>query len=55
MIGIAAQYHPHIMPGASTPLKSFRSDGNIDSTKPTMTLRARKAVIVATGGSTSHL
>ncbi|MBM4298399.1 MAG: FAD-dependent oxidoreductase [Deltaproteobacteria bacterium] len=55
VIGITAEYHPHIMPGASTPLKSFRSESNIDSTKPTMRLRARKAVIVATGGSTSHL
>ncbi|HWH77154.1 MAG TPA: FAD-dependent oxidoreductase, partial [Candidatus Binatus sp.] len=55
VIGITAQYNPHIMPGASTPLKSFLSEGNIDSIKPNMALRARKAVIVATGGSTSHL
>ena len=55
VIGITAQYNPHIMPGSTTPLKSFRSEGNIDSAKPTMQLRARKAVIVATGGSTSHL
>ena len=55
VIGITAQYTPHIMPGATTPLKSFLSEGNIDSTKPTMNLRATKAVIVATGGSTSHL
>src|SRR5207237_3252489 len=39
----------------STPLKSFRSDGNIDSTKPAMAIRAKKAVIVATGGMTSNL
>jgi len=55
VIGITAQYNPHIMPGSTTPLKSFLSEGNIDSTKPSMALRARKAVIVATGGSTSHL
>ena len=55
MIGIDAQYNPHIMPGATAPLKSFRSEGNIDSTKPTMKLRAHKAVIVATGGSTSDV
>ena len=54
VIGIASQYNPRIMPGATTRLKSFRSEGNIDSTKPTMKLHARKAVIVATGGSTSH-
>jgi len=55
VVGITAQYNPHVMPGSSTPLKSFRSEGNIDSTKPIMQLRARKAVIIATGGSTSHL
>ena len=43
------------MPGATAPLKSFRSDGNIESTKPTMNLRATKAVIIATGGSTSNV
>jgi predicted oxidoreductase len=55
VIGIDAQYNPHIMPGATAPLKSFRSEGNIDSTKPTMKLRAHKAVIVTTGGSTSDI
>jgi succinate dehydrogenase/fumarate reductase flavoprotein subunit len=55
VIGIIAQYTPRIMPGQSTPLKSFRNDGNIESTKPTMSIRAKKAVIVATGGMTSNL
>ena len=55
VIGITAQYTPRILPGATAPLKSFRSDGNIESTKPTMNLRATKAVIVATGGSTSNI
>jgi len=55
VIGITVEYTPRIMPGATTPLKSFRSDGNIESTKLTMNLRATKAVIVATGGSTSNL
>jgi succinate dehydrogenase/fumarate reductase flavoprotein subunit len=43
------------MPGQSAPLKSFRSDGNIQSAKPTMRVRARKAVVVATGGMTSNV
>jgi succinate dehydrogenase/fumarate reductase flavoprotein subunit len=55
VIGIAARYTPRIMPGAVTPLKSFRSDGNIESTQPTMRLRATQAVIIATGGSTSEI
>ena len=55
VLGITAQYTPRVLPGQTTPLKSFRSDGNIDSTKPTMSIRARKAVIMATGGMTSNL
>jgi len=55
VIGITAQYHPTILPGAATPLKSYRSEGNIDSTTPTMNIRAAKAVIIATGGSTSNI
>jgi succinate dehydrogenase/fumarate reductase flavoprotein subunit len=53
--GITADYTPRIMPGQSAPLKSFRSDGNIDSTKPTLRIHAKKAVVVATGGMTSNL
>jgi len=55
VIGIMAQYTPRIMPGSTMSLKSFRADGNIDSIQPTMYLRARRAVIVATGGSTSDI
>ena len=53
VIGITTAHTPRIMPGATTPLKSFRSEGNIESSQPTMNLRAAKAVIIATGGSTS--
>jgi hypothetical protein len=53
--GITARYNPRVMPGAKTPLRSFRSDGNIESTQPTVNLRAAKAVIIATGGSTSDV
>jgi succinate dehydrogenase/fumarate reductase flavoprotein subunit len=55
VIGITAQYTPRIMPDQTTPLKSFRSDGNIDTTQPSLNIRAKKAVIVATGGMTSNL
>jgi succinate dehydrogenase/fumarate reductase flavoprotein subunit len=55
VLGITAQYTPRVLPGQTTPLKSFRSDGNIDSSKPTMNIHARKAVILATGGMTSNL
>ena len=55
VFGITADYTPRIMPGQSTPLKRFRCDGNIESTKPTVRVHAKKAVIVATGGMTSDV
>lgn len=55
VLGITAKYNPRIMPGHSVPLKSFRSDGNIESTKEQLRVRAKQAVIIATGGMTSHV
>ncbi len=53
--GITAQYTPRLLPGATTPLGSYRSEGNIESTKPSISIHAAKAVIVATGGSTGNV
>jgi succinate dehydrogenase/fumarate reductase flavoprotein subunit len=55
VLGLTATYAPRIMPGATTPMQSYRSDGNIACTQPTVHIRATKAVILATGGNTSHL
>ena len=55
VLGIQASYTPHIMPGQSEPLKSFMSEGNIDCTKKTVNVRAKKGVIVCTGGSIGNL
>jgi succinate dehydrogenase/fumarate reductase flavoprotein subunit len=55
VIGITAEHARRVMPGATEPLKSFRSEGNIESTQPVLRVGARKAVIIATGGSTSDI
>jgi hypothetical protein len=55
VVGITAAYTPRILPGATTPLQSYRADGNIDTTQPRVSIRATKAVILATGGSTSNV
>jgi hypothetical protein len=55
VIGLTATYTPRILPGATPPLQSYRSDGNIACTQPTVRIHATKAVILATGGSTSHV
>ena len=46
VVGITAQYTPRTLPGATTPLQSYRSEGNIDSTQPSVAIRAAKAVIL---------
>jgi succinate dehydrogenase/fumarate reductase flavoprotein subunit len=55
VVGLTATYAPRILPGATTPLQSYRSDSNIDTTQPRVSIRATKAVILATGGSTSNV
>ncbi|MBI4526531.1 MAG: FAD-binding protein [Deltaproteobacteria bacterium] len=55
VLGITAQYTPRILPGTTTPLQSYRSEGNISSDKTSVNIRAVKAVIVATGGMTSNV
>jgi succinate dehydrogenase/fumarate reductase flavoprotein subunit len=55
VVGITARYTPRILPGATAPLQSYRSDGNIASTQPSVSIRAARAVILATGGSTSNV
>ena len=55
VLGIQASYTPTILPGTTAPLRSFRSDGNIEMTANTVTVRARKAIVIGTGGSTSNV
>jgi succinate dehydrogenase/fumarate reductase flavoprotein subunit len=55
VVGITAQYTPRTLPGATTPLQSYRCAGNIDTTQPRVAIRAAKAVIIATGGNTSNV
>jgi hypothetical protein len=51
----AAATGGRIMPGSKTPLQSYLSQGNITLDVPTAFIKANKAVIVATGGSSSNV
>lgn len=51
VLGIVASYSPTILPDETEPLTSFFSEGNIESTKETVNVKANKGVIIATGGS----
>lgn len=55
ILGIEASYTPTILPNSTTPLKSFRSQGNIERTAETVTVKATKAIMIATGGHTGNV
>ena len=50
VIGVKASYTPRISPVTGKRLESYWSNGNIDETKQIIYVRARRAVIVGTGG-----
>ena len=54
VLGITASYTPRILPGTNTRLESYYSNGNIDERRETITIRAKKAVIIATAGFTGN-
>ncbi|QQO09997.1 FAD-dependent oxidoreductase [Breznakiella homolactica] len=55
VLGIQAHYTPTILPGTSTPLQSFRTEGNIDMSQETVSIKANKSIIIGTGGSTGNV
>jgi succinate dehydrogenase/fumarate reductase flavoprotein subunit len=55
VIGVSAHHSPTFLPKSSTPLKSYASLGNLSPTSATVNVRARRAVILATGGHSSNV
>lgn len=54
VLGVTASYTPRILPGTNTRLESYYANGNIDDRRETITVRAKKAVIIATAGFTGN-
>lgn len=50
VIGVTASYSPRFNPQTGERLESWWNNGNIDTDRPTIRVRARKAVIIGTGG-----
>jgi hypothetical protein len=50
ILGLTASYSPRIHPETGERLESFWDNGNIDERRDTIRIRARKAVILASGG-----
>jgi succinate dehydrogenase/fumarate reductase flavoprotein subunit len=54
VLGIKTSYTPRYNPDTGARLESFWGDGNIDEIRDTVYIRARRAVIVATGGHSGN-
>jgi hypothetical protein len=54
VIGITAHYTPRISPQSGERLESLWSNGNIDERREVVHSRARKAVVLASGGHASN-
>src|ERR1700730_16832468 len=50
VLGIKARYTPRMHPETGVRLESFWQNGNVDERAETIHIRARRAVIIATGG-----
>ena len=55
VLGVEASYTPRYLPGETTPMKSFHAKGNIDLTQANITIKANKAIVIGTGGSTGNI
>ena len=55
VMGIKASYSPRFLPGSTTPMQPFHPDGNIAMTTPIITIKAKRAVIITTGGSSGNV
>ncbi len=55
VLGVIASYTPTILPGETEPLTSLWSEGNIESTKANVAIKANKGVVIATGGGIGNV
>ena len=54
VIGIKAEYSPRFDPDTGKQLTSYWTQGNMEETRSTVYIRARKAVMVSTGGHSQN-
>lgn len=55
VVGIEAHYTPTILPGQDKPLISWKTEGNVECSKDKITVKARKGIVIATGGNTGNV
>lgn len=55
VVGLEAHYTPKVVPATGKPLESFRSEGNLKTEKKTVTIHAKKGLVIATGGNSGNV
>lgn len=55
VVGLKAHYSPKINPETGEKIPSFRSEGNIEKSAKSLTVYAKKAMVVATGGNSGNV
>jgi hypothetical protein len=50
VLGVRASYSPRFDPGSKVRLESYAKNGNIDERRETITIRARRALMIGSGG-----
>jgi hypothetical protein len=54
ILGIEASYAPRNHPETGEPLRSYWQDGNVEETRSTVRIRARRGVVLACGGHSGN-
>ncbi len=54
VLGVKASYSPRFTPGTKTRMESYAQNGNVDERRVTVTIRARRAIMVGSGGHTAN-
>jgi hypothetical protein len=54
VVGVRASYTPRFTPGTKTRMESYAQNGNVDERRATVSIRARRAIMVGSGGHTAN-
>jgi hypothetical protein len=54
VVGVRASYTPRFTPGTKTRMESYAQNSNIDERRATISIRARRAVMIGSGGHAAN-
>ena len=54
VVGVRASYTPRFTPGTKTRMESYAQNGNVDERRATVNIRAKRAIMIGSGGHTAN-